>query len=178
LRDLLIAGERLPLFIFSDPAFLYTILGVATFGVIMTRILPPAAVKSKPYTNTKALVDTVGFATLTVLGAKIALGAGLTWYWVPICAALSCAGGGIMLAMVTVQQPRTLQGEPYEEIAVGGGLFMLGGLLIANHFEHSSWIVAATIFATLVGVFATRLAVVHYGWRSYRLGNSSTPPPG
>jgi uncharacterized membrane protein YeiH/ABC-type nitrate/sulfonate/bicarbonate transport system substrate-binding protein len=169
LRDLLIAGERQPLFIFSDPAFLYTILSVATFGVIMTRILPPAAVQSKAYTNTKTLVDTIGFATLTVLGAKIALIAGLTWYWVPICAAISCAGGGIMLAMVTVQQPRTLQGEPYEEISVGGGLFMLGGLMVANHFEHSPWIVAATICATLIGVFATRLAVVHYGWRSYRL---------
>jgi NitT/TauT family transport system substrate-binding protein len=118
------------------------------------------------------LVDTVGFATLTVLGAKIALVAGLAWYWVPICSAISCAGGGILLAMVTVQQPRTLQGEPYEEIAVGGGLFMLGGLLIANNFEHSPWIVTVTIFATLFAVFVLRLAVVYYGWRSYQVGNS------
>ena len=177
LRDVLIAGERRPLFIFSDPVFLYIILAVASFGVVMTRILPASVIESKRFTNTKTLVDTVGFATLTVLGAKIALVAGLTWYWAPICSAISCAGGGILLAMVTVQQPRTLQGEPYEEIAVGGGLLMVGGLMIANHFEHSPWIVNATIFATLFGVFATRLAVVHYGWRSYQLGKSSPAKP-
>lgn len=172
LRDILIGGERQPLFVFSDPAFLYIILAVLTFGVIMTRVLPAAFIQSKRFTGTKTLVDTVGFATLTVLGAKIALVAGLAWYWVPICSAISCAGGGILLAMVTVQQPRTLQGEPYEEIAVGGGLFMLGGLLIANNFEHSPWIVTVTIFATLFAVFVLRLAVVYYGWRSYQVGNS------
>ena len=170
MRDLLVGGERQPLAILTDPAPVTIVLIVVVLGTMVTRLLPPAALQSKAYADTMTLADAFGFATLTVWGANVALVAGLSWFWVPICSAITCAGGGILLTTVTAQRPSTLQGEPYEEVAVAGGLFMLGGLLIANQFEHSPWIVTATIFATLIGVFATRLAAVHYGWRSYRLG--------
>jgi NitT/TauT family transport system substrate-binding protein len=170
LRDLLIGGERRPLYVFTDPTFVYVVIAIVLFGAAATRTLPPEAMQSRAFTATKTLVDTIGLATLTVFGANVALAAGLTWYWVPICAAISCAGGGILLSMVTVQQPRTFQGELYEEIAVGGGLFMLGGLWIANHFEHTTWIVFASIVATFVAVFLARLAAIRFNLRSYRLG--------
>ncbi len=38
-------------------------------------------------------LDTLGLAAFTVIGAKVALLAGLGWVWIPFCAALTCAGG-------------------------------------------------------------------------------------
>ena len=117
-------------------------------------------------------------AAFTVIGAKVALLAGLSWYWAAFCAALTCAGGGMLLDIVTGREPRTFQGEPYEEIAVVGGLMLYGGLMIANQYEHEDWLVTALIAATMVLVFVLRMLVVHYGWRSYRLGKLLREPAG
>jgi NitT/TauT family transport system substrate-binding protein len=83
---------------------------------------------------------------------------------------LTCAGGGMLLDVVTGREPRTFQGEPYEEIAVLGGLLMLAGLAVADRFEHEPQMVTGTILVTLVSVFALRMLVVTFGLRSYRLG--------
>ena len=76
----------------------------------------------------------------------------------------------MLLDVVTGREPRTFQGEPYEELAVLGGLLLYGCLLIANHYEHSPWIVTAAILLTLALVYAARMAVIVYGLRSYQLG--------
>jgi NitT/TauT family transport system substrate-binding protein len=120
------------------------------------------------------LFDTIGFASFTVVGAQVALMAGLGWYWIPFCAGLTCAGGGMLLDIVTGREPRTFQGELYEEIAVAGGLLLYVLLLLANRYEHTPWVVTGAIVTTLVVVFTTRILVVRYGIRSYRLG---TPEP-
>ena len=111
------------------------------------------------------------------LGAKVALLAGLSWYWAAFCAALTCAGGGMLLDVVTGREPRTFQGEPYEEIAVVGGLFLYVGLMVSNRFEQSEWLVTALIGATMILVFTLRMLVVRYGWRSYRLGKALQQAP-
>ncbi|MEX2297634.1 MAG: hypothetical protein WD715_09470, partial [Dongiaceae bacterium] len=85
-------------------------------------------------------------------------------------------GGGMLLDVVTGREPRTFQGEPYEEIAVAGGLLLLFGLQIADANEHQPWIVAAAILTTLLFVIVVRLVVVRYGLRSFRLGGSAAPP--
>jgi NitT/TauT family transport system substrate-binding protein len=76
----------------------------------------------------------------------------------------------MLLDVVTGREPRTFQGEPYEEIAVGGGLFLYAGLVFANLFEYSAWLVTFFIGLTLVGVFTVRMLVSRRGWRSFRLG--------
>lgn len=75
----------------------------------------------------------------------------------------------MLLDVVTGREPRTFQGEPYEEIAVLGGLMLILGLWLANKFEHSEALVVSIILATMASVFALRLLVVKYGLRSYRL---------
>jgi uncharacterized membrane protein YeiH len=112
-------------------------------------------------------------AVFTVIGAAVAIVAGLNWFWVPFCAALTCAGGGMLLDVVTGREPRTFQGEPYEEIALIGGMSLLVGLCIATQFEHEPRMVTWTILGTLVSVFALRMFVVIFGLRSYRLGTKS-----
>jgi NitT/TauT family transport system substrate-binding protein len=174
LRDLLIGGDRHPPFIFKDPMYAYVVLGTLVVGVLMSRWLTPQTVGSRNFERALATLDTCGMATFAVIGAQVAILAGLNWVWVPFCAALTCAGGGMLLDVVTGREPRTFQGEPYEEIAVVGGVIMLLGLNVADSFEHAPWMVTATIIVTLVSVFTMRMLVIHFGWRSYRLGRPDT----
>ena len=169
MRDLLVGGDRYPPFIFNDPAYIYVVLGTLVFGTLMTRFTAEA-VDSRNFDRALVIFDTIGMATFTVIGAQVALMAGLNWPWIPFCAALTCAGGGMLLDVVTGREPRTFQGEPYEEIAVLGGLLMLAGLAVADRFEHEPQMVTGTILVTLVSVFALRMLVVTFGLRSYRLG--------
>jgi uncharacterized membrane protein YeiH len=76
----------------------------------------------------------------------------------------------MLLDIVTGREPRTFQGELYEEIAVAGGLLLFVMLLIADRHEHAEWLVTAAVVATMLAVFVARLLVVRYGIRSYRFG--------
>jgi NitT/TauT family transport system substrate-binding protein len=174
LRDLLIGGDRHPPFIFKDPMYAYVVLGTVIAGTLISRWLTPQIVGSRNFERALAVFDTFGMATFAVIGAQVAILAGLNWVWVPFCAALTCAGGGMLLDIVTGREPRTFQGEPYEEIAVVGGVIMLLGLNFADNFEHAPWMVTTTIIVTLVSVFTMRMLVIQFGWRSYRLGRPNT----
>jgi len=177
LRDLLVGGDRLPLFMFTDPVYFMMILVILAAGIGITRSLPETALDSRRFSLTLETFDAVGVATFTVLGTKVAIIAGLAWYWAPFCAALSCAGGGMLRDIVTGREPRTFQGEPYEEIAIVGSLALFFMLWFASSHEHSAWLVTSAIALTMVGVFVTRMTVVLFGWRSYRLGSAVAPAP-
>lgn len=176
LRDLLIGGDRHPPFIFKDPTYIVLVFVIVLFGAGFARFLSERAPESPLFNRTLTFFDAIGLATFTVIGAKVALMADLVWYWVPFCAALTCAGGGMLLDIVTGREPRTFQGEPYEEIAVCGGLLLFVLLLIANRYEYAEWLATAAILTTIAAVFAARVAVVRYGIRSYRLGGAGPLP--
>lgn len=63
------------------------------------------------------------------MGAMLALAAGMAWFWAPICAALSCAGGGVLRDVLVNQEPHTFKGVIYEEAAIVGGLVLTGDSL-------------------------------------------------
>lgn len=176
LRDLLVGGDRHPPFIFKDPAYIFVILSALAFGVLVTAFTHRSFVDSKAFERALTIFDTAGLATFTVVGAQVALIAELHWIWVPICAALTCAGGGMLLDIVTGREPRTFLGEPYEEIAVAGGLILYAGLQLADRFEHTNGIVFASIAVAMTFVFTTRTLVVVHGWRSFRLGHRAKAP--
>jgi uncharacterized membrane protein YeiH len=172
LRDLLIGGDRHPPYIFKDPVYISIIFAVFVFGVGTARLLSDHAAGSPQFQRAMVLFDTIGFSTLAVTGAVVPLMAGLGWWWIPFCAGLTVAGGGMILDIVTSREPRTFQGVLYEEIAAAGGLFLFLMLLLANRHEHAEWLVTAAIVVTWMLVFTTRLLVVRYGIRSYRLGGA------
>jgi NitT/TauT family transport system substrate-binding protein len=175
MRDLLVGGDRLPPFIFNDPNYIMIVFAVVLVGAGSARVLSEHAPQSRAFDRTMVLADTIGFATFAVVGAQVALMAGLGWYWIPFCAGLSCAGGGMLLDIITGREPRTFQGELYEEIAAAGGLILFAALLVANRYESVEWLVPASVIATWLLVFGTRLAVVRCGIRSYRFGASTAP---
>ena len=172
LRDLLIG--RTP-FIFQDPVYIHVILAVLIVGTIVSRFTSGHASASKEFDKARTVFDAVGMAAYATVGATVGILADLHWIWVPFCAALSCAGGGMLLDVVTGREPRTFQGEPYEEIAVAGGLLLLFGMQIADAHEHQPWVVVAAILGTLLFIIATRLMVVRFGLRSFRLGGKTSP---
>jgi uncharacterized membrane protein YeiH/ABC-type nitrate/sulfonate/bicarbonate transport system substrate-binding protein len=176
LRDLLVGGDRHPPFIFKDPTYMYIVLEIIVIGTLLSRFTSDRFTGTRGFERNLTFFDTLGLAAFTVIGAKVALLADLNWVWIPFCAALTCAGGGMLLDIVTGREPRTFQGEPYEEIAIAGGLFLVLALNVADWFEHSAWIVTAAILATMAMVFVTRMLVVTRGWRSYRLGTDSAQP--
>jgi len=80
----------------------------------------------------------------------------------------------MLLDVLTGREPRTFQGEPYEEIAVVCSLLLLAGLRIADRFEHDPRPVIGSIIGTVLVVFTLRMLVVIFKLRSYRLGGD--PP--
>ncbi|WP_137007024.1 ABC transporter substrate-binding protein [Synechococcus sp. UW105] len=170
LRDLLIGGMRSPPFIFQDSTYLLVVVVVVITGSILTSFLSEGAADSEGFNKILGLCDSIGLATFTIIGAQVALDAELNWWWMAICAALTCAGGGMLLDVVTGREPRTFQGEPYEEIAVLGALVLTIGLLIADHFETLQWPVFAAMVVSWGMVFTCRQLVVRHNLRSWRPG--------
>jgi len=171
LRDLLIGGMRSPPFILKDSAYLLVVAIVVVAGFIAAVLLMHEAFTSESFNMWLGVCDSIGLATFTIIGAQVALEADLHWWWMPICAALTCAGGGMLLDVVTGREPRTFQGEPYEEIAVCGALILIIGLLIADRFETLQWPVLAAMVASWWFVFAARQAVIAFKLRSWRPGS-------
>ena len=172
LRDVLVGGDRHPPFIFVYPVYMYMILAIVIVGTVVAQRSGEAWHHGPRFERTLAVLDTIGLAAFTVVGAKVALVANLHWFWVPICSALTCAGGGMLTDVITGREPRTFLGEPYEEIAVAGGLLLYGGLWVANLFEYSDWVVTTSIVVTLIAVFHVRMLVIRRGLRSLRLGHA------
>lgn len=92
------------------------------------------------------------------------------WLWAPFLAALTAAGGGVLRDLLRPNSGiPTLKGEIYPEIAVVWGLGYALVLLAWQDDLALVPVVALTVFV-LLGAFLTRLAVVHFGWRSVFLG--------
>ncbi|MCP9890001.1 TRIC cation channel family protein [Cyanobium sp. Aljojuca 7D2] len=170
LRDLLIGGMRSPPFIFKNSSYLLVVALVMLAGSLMAVLLSKGAADSESFNTVLGVFDSIGLATFTIIGAQVALEADLSWWWMAICAALTCAGGGMLLDVVTGREPRTFQGEPYEEIAVLGALVLIVGLMIADHFETLQWPVLASMVVSWAFVFASRQLVVRHNLRSWRPG--------
>lgn len=164
LRDVLIAGPRLPPFYMHDAAYPVTVFAVAVLGSLTVWVFPDWP-RTALFRRTKAFTDMIGFSVLTVAGASIGVLADLAWFWIPACAALTCAGGGMRRDIVVNREPRTFMGVIYEETAIAGALLLTAGLLVANRFEHRPGMVGAALALTLLAVFAARWAVWRYDLR-------------
>ena len=176
LRDLLIGGERSPPFIFNDPTYIYIVLGIVILGFPVARYgrLPGTLVRQ--FDRALLATDTIGLSAFAIIGASVAINAHLAWFWAPICSALTCAGGGVLLDVVTGREPRTFRGEPYEEIGIAGGLLLMVLLDLAGRFDSVTPFIVAAIAISFVFTFALRYLVVLRGWRIPVLGRRNAAP--
>jgi NitT/TauT family transport system substrate-binding protein len=107
------------------------------------------------------------FYGLDLIGTLAFGVADLHWFWAPICSALTCAGGGILLDICTNRPPRVLREDHYEELAalLFLGLASLAGALTAA--APSLQLARLTfwcVLLTLAAVFVTRIGIVRLGW--------------
>jgi len=162
LRDILIGGDRYPLAFTRDITLPVGILAIVLFSLIVTMYKRDLH-HSKIFKKVKLFADIIGFAVLATAGAMIAIVANLHWLWAPICAALSCAGGGMLRDIVVNNEPATFKGVFYEEIAVVGALvFTFGLIMFANQHEHSALPVYLSIGASLSVIILLRVLIARY----------------
>lgn len=162
MRDILIGGDRYPLAFTKNITLLSGILLIVLISVIVT-IFKRDLHHSKTFKKVKLFADIVGFAVLATAGAMIAIISNLHWLWAPICAALSCAGGGMLRDIVLNNEPATFKGVIYEEIAViGAVIFVFGLMIFANPLEHSAVPVYWSIAASLGLIIVLRILIARY----------------
>ncbi len=149
LRDLFIGGPRLPFEFLQHPTLPAAVLSVV---VVISGVVAgfPAFCASRSWQHLTQFSKSIGFGILTTFGAMVPISAGLEWYWAPVCAAMTCAGGGIISDIICNREPRNFSGKIYEEVAVVGALLLVLGLVVASRFEHSSTAVNLVFVATAI----------------------------
>ncbi len=170
LRDILVGGDRHPPFLFSDPNYLYIVMGVVVIGTLWDRLGPTGRPLIDKNSSLFLAIDTVGLAAFSIIGAKVAILAQLDWFWIPMLAAISCAGGGVMMDIVSGREPRTFRGVWYEEIAILGGLVLLALLYLAQYASNVELFIQVAIIQTFILVYALRIVSVQMDWTAPKLG--------
>ncbi len=164
LRDIIIGIERQPFYYVADVTYPLGILLVVLFVSVLVWAKPELPA-SKGFKHLNSYSDMIGFTVLAVTGAVIAISADMPWFWAPICAALTCAGGGMLRDIVINREPLTFRGVIYEEVALVGGIFLVLGLYLSNeleHFPHPVWI---SVAGSMLLVFILKWMIHHYNWR-------------
>lgn len=176
LRDFLIGGDRLPPAYVRDLTAPIGILIMVLVATVITAIYQDAH-KTKTFKTIKMYADIIGFSVLAIAGAMFSISSGLPWLWAPICAALSCAGGGMLRDIVVNQEPSTFKGVIYEEVAVLGALVFVAGLMIANTFEQTAIPVYVTVILSMLVIVIVRLVVYRYDIRYPKIFTGSRLNP-
>lgn len=162
IRDILVGDDRYPLIFTRDITLPVGILCIVLVSLIVTMFKRDLH-HSQSFKKVKLFADIIGFGVLATAGAMIAIVANLHWIWAPICAALSCAGGGMLRDIVVNNEPATFKGVFYEEIAVVGAvIFTLGLMVFANQQEHSAVPVYLSIAASVTIVIVLRVLIARY----------------
>lgn len=179
-RDLMIGGERLPFYFMADPTLPLAILAIVLVSSVLIAVFP-AWVKSRAFTVVMLVASIMGSAVIATNGAMVALNANVHWVWVPVFAAISCAGGGLLLDVVTNHHPRAFRGRLFqdEERGVLSGVTLLAFLWAANQFEDPDVLVYAGAVAAVflnIAVLLKRDALVSYypKWLSASQDNTGT----
>ena len=172
LRDVLLGGDRYPSYLVHDPSDLYLVFGTA----LVVTALAHVRTSLTPLDRVAQHADVVGFSLLAVNGATIAIVTEASMVWVPIAAALTVAGGGILTDVLTRREHEGFRGQVYEEAAVAGALVLLAGLAVANQHEHQPVLVLLAVLLSLGILFALRVSIHWYGLRYPRWGVHRATP--
>ena len=143
--------------VFIILSVLVIVVGVILLVVSVSMLIHynPNFIKSKNFKILKTYSELIGFSVSAVLGPIIAINANMPLVWVPICAALTVAGGGMLRDIVINREPLTFRGVIYEEVAIIGGIIVMIGLYFANHFEHSPELVWLIVSGSILIMFGT-----------------------
>jgi len=156
IRDFLIGGRALPPGYTRDPSFILTIFSV-TLIVSFLSATKTDFHRSASFQRVKKYADIFGFAMLATVGACIGVSSGIGWYWVPVFAALTSAGGGALRDIAVMKAPATFTGVIFEEVAVFGGIILLVALQIDMRWFNTQTSLTISVFFTAISVVLLRL---------------------
>jgi uncharacterized membrane protein YeiH len=145
LRDLLL--DR-PVFWLVDVAYLVTAMsaGLATF-VCARLVHLPARLFLLP--------DALGLALATVLGTRIAVGAGVHWFTATILGVITGVFGGIVRDVLANEVPLVFTAELYATAAWSGALALVGLTSFGVPAERA-------VLVSMALIFAVRVAGMHW----------------
>ena len=164
LRDVLLGGSRYPIYLSRNTTDIWIVLAAVAAVAIVNRVAKRnSSVLRAEWFATNA--DVIGFSIIALNGAAIAIIVGAPLIWVPISAAMSVAGGGILTDVVSGREHAQFRGELYEEVAVIGAFILLGLLWLTNGHEQSPWLISLMLGLVLVAFLMTRYFVLKYDIR-------------
>ena len=164
IRDYFIGGERLPLKFIADPALPICVL-ILVVSVTLLNSWKPELGKNRLLHRFVNFPEYFGFGIVAIYGAIVSINAGMSMLWVPLCAASSIAGGGILRDIVINREPVNFRGKIFEEAAIAGAIVLVGLLYLANHFEESPIPVYLAILVSIVFTIGLHTMINRRGWR-------------
>jgi uncharacterized membrane protein YeiH len=155
-RDLLL--DRHPVFWIADLRYLGTIAGAALVTFLYTAV-------ARPPRSALPVADAFGLAIFTVVGAKIAIGAGTPTVIVVLMGAVTGTVGGMLRDVLCAETPLILRREIYATAALGGGVVYVV-------LQGTALPLPAPTIAAVASVFLTRLAALQWDLHlpSFRIG--------
>ena len=159
IRDVLLGGSRYPIYLARRTTDIWIVLAAVAVVAIVNRIAKKeSSMLRAEWLATNA--DVIGFSIIALNGAAIALIVGAPLIWVPISAAMSVAGGGILTDVVVRREHTQFRGELYEEVALVGALILLGLLWLTNSHESSPWMIWLGVVLSLVTLLVARYVIL------------------
>lgn len=148
LRDLLL--DRHPIFWIADPRYLVVISAAALGTLAYVRL-------RRPPQRSLLLADALGLGLFTVLGARVAAGAGLHWLIVVLMGTITGVAGGMLRDVLSAEVPLILRRDLYATAAIAGaGSY----LLVLRTGAAEGWALLAGIAVVLL----LRIAAIFRGW--------------
>jgi uncharacterized membrane protein YeiH len=140
-------------FVEAGPA-IYALIGcliaIAAHASLKGLIMPVARPEGRAF----LLFDAVGLAAFTVLGARLAAGAGLNAFGVVLLAAITGAGGGVLRDVLAGEVPLVLKADFYATATIiGGVLFALLSWLAVPVQVVSAAAFATTLLLRLIAIW-------------------------
>ena len=164
IRDYFIGGERLPLKFITDPT-LPICVGIMVVSITLINSLKPEIGKNRILHRCVNLPEYFGFGIVAIYGAIVSINAGMSMLWVPLCAAASIAGGGILRDIVINREPVNFRGKIFEEAAMAGAIVLIGLLYFANQYEETPVPVYLAILVAIVFTIGLHTTINRHEWR-------------
>lgn len=157
-RDLLL--DRHPVFWIADLTYLGLIGGSALLTFAYTSFF-------RPPRNALLVADAFGLAIFTVVGAKVAIGAGAPAVVVVLMGAMTGTVGGMVRDVLCGETPLILRREIYATACLLGGTVYVG-------LQLTSWPDPLVTVVSVAVVFGVRLAALrwHLHLPSFQVGEA------
>lgn len=164
IRDYFIGGERLPLQFIADPT-LPICVGIMVITITLINSWKPEIGKNRILHRLVNLPAYFGFGIVAIYGAIVSINADMNMLWVPLCAAASIAGGGILRDIVINREPVNFRGKIFEEAAIAGAIVLIGLLYLANLYEETPIPVYLSILAAIAFTIGLHTMINRREWR-------------